>query len=66
MAQLLLDQCPVLIIEIETALTQGDEKQLQRAAHSLKGSAHIFGASPVVAAARRIELAGKHGNVEEA
>jgi two-component system, sensor histidine kinase and response regulator len=66
MAQLLFDQCPIMITEIQEALTDGDEKRLQRAAHSLKGSADIFGAGRVVDVARRIELAGKRSHVDEA
>ena len=66
MAQLLFDQCPTMILEIQAALMDRDEKRVQRAAHSLKGSADIFGARHVVDAARRIEWAGKQGDVDGA
>ncbi len=66
MAQFLLDQCPTMMMEIQQALTARDGKRIQRAAHSLKGSTDIFGAKHVVGVARRIELAGKRGNVNDA
>ncbi|HIK92601.1 MAG TPA: sensor histidine kinase [Planctomycetes bacterium] len=66
MAQLLLDQCPIMMTEIQEGLTDRDNKRIQRAAHSLKGSADIFGARHVVEVARRIELAGKRGDVDGA
>ena len=65
MAQLLLDQCPAMMMEIQQALTVRDEKRIQRAAHSLKGSADLFGARRVVDVAKRIELAGKRGDVDD-
>ena len=66
MAQLLFEQCPIMIKEVKDALTDGDGKRIQRAAHSLKGSAELFGAARVVDVARRIELAGKRSHVDEA
>jgi CheY-like chemotaxis protein len=59
MARLLLDECPKMLREIHEALLTGDAVRLQRGAHTLKGSADVFAAQQVVAAAERLEIMGR-------
>ena|GEM_PF-778634 len=65
LAQLFLDECPKMIGEIEQAISSENAKALRRAAHTLKGSAAIFAATPVVEAAYQVESIGREGNLEE-
>ena len=58
--------CSIMIKEIQEALTDKDKKRIQRAAHRWKRSGDIFGERRVVDVARRIELAGKRDDVDEA
>jgi PAS domain S-box-containing protein len=66
MAQLLLEQCPTMMTEIEEALQAGDAKRVQRGAHTLKGSADVFGAMRLVDVAQRIEQMGERGELDDA
>ena len=59
MAQLLIDECPKMIREIQDGLAAGDAVRFQRGAHTLKGSADVFGASQVVEVAKRLETMGR-------
>jgi DNA-binding response OmpR family regulator len=56
---LFLDELPKLLGEIQTAIEGQDATALERAAHRLKGSAACFQAEGVVAAAGRLETAGR-------
>jgi CheY-like chemotaxis protein/HPt (histidine-containing phosphotransfer) domain-containing protein len=61
--------CAKLVAEIRLALTQGDSKALNRAAHSLKGSVSNFSAPAAYNAALRLETMGHEcdlTNAEEA
>ncbi len=64
LAQLFLEESPRLMGELRAAHEQGDAKQVERAAHGLKGSVANFGAKPAVDAAHQIELLGKAGKLE--
>ncbi len=57
---------PRLWQNVRTALTQGDAAQLNRAAHTLKGSVGIFGANAARAAAERLELLAEQGDLTRA
>jgi Amt family ammonium transporter len=63
MARLLVEECPKLLHEIREAFADGDAARLRRGAHTLKGSADVFGARRVVEAARRVELIGREGRL---
>jgi CheY-like chemotaxis protein len=62
-AQLFLDEGPRLLGDIRRALTERDCKELERAAHTLKGSADLFGAQAVVNVAWRLEKMGREQDV---
>ena len=59
-------ECPELIDEIERAIDAGDAKALRRAAHTLKGSASLFGASATEACARALEEKGRDADLDGA
>ena len=48
------------------AISASDAGQLRSAAHTLKGSASIFGAQPVVDAALRLETMSRNGDLVDA
>lgn len=58
-AQLFLAEGPRLLGDIRRALTDQKCADLERAAHTLKGSADLFGAEAVVDAAWRLETMGR-------
>jgi CheY-like chemotaxis protein/HPt (histidine-containing phosphotransfer) domain-containing protein len=55
--RMFLDQGPELVAEIRRTAAAGDWERLERAAHTLKGSADVLAASEVVRWARQIEAA---------
>jgi HPt (histidine-containing phosphotransfer) domain-containing protein len=55
-----------LMSEIEAAIAAGETTKLQRAAHTLKGSADCFCATAVVEAARRLEFMGRDALLTDA
>lgn len=57
--QIYLEDAPRRLEEIETALTQGDARQLAAAAHSLKGSSANFGAANLRSRCEKIEALGR-------
>lgn len=59
LAAMFLEDCPKLLSEIRTALTQRDGPSLKHAAHTLKGSAGVFKVPPAYDAALRMEHIGK-------
>ncbi len=64
-AQILIEELPRHLDAIKQALDTHDAGALQRAAHSLKGAASNFEASAVVDAARRLEMMGRSGELED-
>jgi signal transduction histidine kinase/CheY-like chemotaxis protein/integral membrane sensor domain MASE1/HPt (histidine-containing phosphotransfer) domain-containing protein len=58
-AGVFLKDTPKLIVEIRMALTQGDSKALDHAAHSLKGAVGNFAAPAAYQAASRLETMGR-------
>jgi two-component system sensor histidine kinase/response regulator len=65
-ADLFLQDCPERMTHVREALARRDCPALQRAAHSLKGSASNFGATSTVQAALRIELLARAGDLAQA
>ncbi len=55
MAQLLLEECPKLLQQIDNALAHADTACLQRAAHTLKSAVDVFDANNAFQAAWRLE-----------
>ncbi|MBC7818926.1 MAG: response regulator, partial [Planctomycetaceae bacterium] len=69
LAVMFLEDCPKLLSEIQTAITQHDGPSLKLAAHTLKGSAGVFKVQPAFDAALRMEHIGKEcdwGHSDEA
>jgi HPt (histidine-containing phosphotransfer) domain-containing protein len=65
-AELFLDDCPRRIEVVRQAIAAGDCAELQRAAHSLKGSMSNFSGAAAVQAALRLELMGRNGDLHDA
>jgi HPt (histidine-containing phosphotransfer) domain-containing protein len=63
--RLFLGDYPSQIAEIHDALARQDAPQLERAAHTLKGSAANFGAQAVVEAAFTLEKAGRNHDLKD-
>jgi CheY-like chemotaxis protein len=63
MASSLLDECSALTESIRVALANGDAAGVHRAAHTLKGSAALFGAKRLTQAALAIESMGGSGEL---
>ncbi len=61
-AQAFLDQWPIDIEKIRSALQQGEMQTLLHTAHALKGTTAMFGAAPASALAARMESAAAAGN----
>jgi histidine phosphotransfer protein HptB len=51
-----LDEAPKMLAALRAALAAGDVDAFRRAAHSLKSNALTFGAAPLAAMARELEL----------
>jgi two-component system, sensor histidine kinase and response regulator len=54
---------PKTMEEIRNAITRGNANELNRAAHSLKGSVANFGAGQVMETAFKLEIMGKNNNL---
>ncbi|HEV8716731.1 MAG TPA: response regulator [Candidatus Binatia bacterium] len=66
---LFFDEIPGLLSAIQEPVARRDAKALERAAHTVKGAVSNFGAKDAFAAALRLEVLGRGGdltNVEEA
>ncbi|WP_437936619.1 response regulator [Sorangium sp. So ce341] len=55
LAEVFLEECPRWMADIDEAVTAGDARKLQRAAHSLKGGVDSFGARGAFEAAFALE-----------
>ncbi|HLQ45674.1 MAG TPA: response regulator, partial [Planctomycetaceae bacterium] len=64
--EIFLAECPHMLAEIRQAVDTSDAGLLRRAAHTLKGSAAVFGAQPVVDAALRLEMMSRENNLASA
>ena len=56
------EEAPQMLTEIRAALAAGSAERFRRAAHSLKTNANTFGALPLGAKARELELGGLPAN----
>ena len=65
-ARLVYAESGRLLAEIQSALSSRDAVRLQRGAHTLRGSAELFGARAVESAAGRIEACGRDSQFEPA
>jgi PAS domain S-box-containing protein len=59
------EECPLLLNQIDEAIRDGDARQLQQAAHTLKGNLEIFGETRARELAERLEESGKSGRFDE-
>jgi two-component system, sensor histidine kinase and response regulator len=66
LADAFLGEAPRLLDAAREALEHGDAAEVRRQAHTLKGSAALFVATPTVEAALRLEKIGESGKLEEA
>jgi HPt (histidine-containing phosphotransfer) domain-containing protein len=60
---LFFDEIPGLLSTIQETITQCDAKALERAAHTLKGAVGNFSAQGAYAAALRVEMIGRSGDL---
>ena len=56
------EEAPPMFAELRAALAAGSADRFRRAAHSLKTNAQTFGAMPLGAKARELELGGLPGD----
>ncbi len=61
--QLFLRESPETMAKIHGAIREENAMELDRAAHTLKGSAGNFGARPVFETALKLEMMGKSGDL---
>jgi two-component system, sensor histidine kinase and response regulator len=61
-----VENTPRVIADARKALATGISPQLERAAHTLKGSCSNFGAERMRVACERLELASRDGHIENA
>lgn len=59
LAEMFFVECPKLMQQIREHLAGANGPELRRAAHTLKGSAHVFGAEATAEAAHRLEEIGR-------
>lgn len=62
LAMLFIEEYPRLMADLREAQAQGNMVRVERAAHSLKGSAGNFGAKEITATAAAIENAGRNND----
>ena len=66
LARLMIEECPRMLSQIKDAFSRDDAAGVRRGAHTLKGSADVFAAQPVVERARLLEEAGRQGELARA
>ena len=59
LVEMFFAECPKLMERIREHIADADGAELRRAAHTLKGSAHVFGAAEAAEAAHRLEEIGR-------
>ena len=62
-SEVFLQEAPLQLQAVGSAVEQGDAVQAGKAAHTLKGSVNIFGAAAAAAAAGRVEGAAEAGRL---
>jgi PAS domain S-box-containing protein len=66
LVRLFLADCPRRLAGIKEAVRRGDGETLRIEAHSLKGSVGNFAANQALAAAQRLEIMGRDGELDKA
>ena len=66
LAEMFFAECPKLMQQIREHIASADGPELRRAAHTLKGSAHVFGAEEAAEAAHRLEEIGRESAFADA
>lgn len=66
LAELMITECARIVADIHQAIDDGDTETLRRGAHTLRGSADVFSAKPVVDVARRLEDFGRSAKLGRA
>lgn len=66
LVRLFLADCPRRLAEIKEAVRRGDAEALRIEAHTLKGSIGNFAAKQAFAAAQRLEIMGRDGDLDKA
>ena len=64
--QIFLQDSPNMLARIDAALTSADARQIERAAHGLKGASATISADALTDRAVQVEQAAKAGRVAEA
>jgi HPt (histidine-containing phosphotransfer) domain-containing protein len=59
-----LEDAPLMVQNMQTALASGDVESFRRNAHSLKSNAYTFGATELGALARELEFRAKASNLD--
>ena len=62
---LFLEECRTAINDLRLAVSDRDPKQIERRAHSLKGSVSTFGSGPAFQAALALEKQGRCGDLAD-
>lgn len=62
LAQTFIDEAPAMLAQMRDSHAQRDAETLRRTAHALKANALTFGAAPLAALARTLELNGIVGD----
>jgi CheY-like chemotaxis protein len=65
-AGMFLQQCPDLVARLRDAVERRDPAEIERAAHTIKGSVGNFVAKAAFEAARRVERIGRDGTLGDA
>lgn len=65
-AALFLDDIPNMVAAIDQAISKGDPKAIERAAHTLKGCVSNFGAADAHDAALELEKMGREQSIARA
>ena len=63
---LFIEDCPKLLSQIRSAVSGGNARALEQAAHTLKGCVANFGADAAYQAALRLERMGRAGELHDA
>ncbi len=66
LAEMFFVECPKLMQQIREHIASAAGPELRRAAHTLKGSAHVFGAGEAAEAAQRLEEIGREAAFADA
>jgi HPt (histidine-containing phosphotransfer) domain-containing protein len=65
-SELFLQQYPLMLDEVRSAVARGNARELQNAAHALKGCVSNFGAESARAAAAYVEVLAREGDLHRA